>query len=102
MLLAGSGNPETSTDGMIFNVLMLVFYALVTWQISAGRIWARLMYAFLVAFEFALLAAFGLDSASDLDVLTTCLTTPVELWALYKLFRSESDAWFKSVGQAVP
>ena len=53
----GSG---ANVDSLTFNASMLLFYALVTVKISAGRNWARRAYAFLIALELALVSAFGL------------------------------------------
>ena len=82
--------------------MLLAFYVLVTIKISAGRNWARLSYAFLVALECAALAAFGLDQATDLDTVATYLTLPVEFWVLYKLFDSVADAWFAASKSGKP
>jgi hypothetical protein len=79
--------------------VVLFIYAWVTWMIGTGKNWARLTYAFLIALELALLAAFGTDNASDLEVLSTYLTTPIEIWALYKLFSPESEYWYKSLAK---
>jgi len=66
---------------VVFNVVLLPLYVLVTIKIAAGRNWARLTYAFLVALECA--------------VLVTYLTLPLELWILWRLFGAQSNAWFK-------
>ena len=84
-------------DALALNLMILFLYALVTWMVGAGKNWARTSYAVLVAMEVALLAAFGMDSASDLDLFATYLTTPLEFWALYKLYSAESEPWFKSL-----
>ncbi len=96
ILTLGGDSAQPDSDGMVLSVLILFIYALVTWMVGAGKNWARLTYAFLIALELALLAAFGMDNAADLEVLATYLTTPVEIWALYKLFCPESEPWFKS------
>ena len=36
-----------------------------------------------------------MDGTSDLDMLATYLTIPLEFWALYMLFGSDSALWFK-------
>lgn len=82
-------------DAFVLNVLLLGFYGMVTWMIGVGANWARLTYACLVALEVALIAAFGMDGTSDPDMLATYLTTPLEFWALYKLFGTDSALWFK-------
>ena len=87
---------DTNAETLVFNAMLLGFYAFVTFRIGSGNRAARLIYAFLVAAEVALLMAFGLSDASDLDVLLTYLTTPLEIWALFKLFGTDSDVWFKS------
>ena len=94
LIIANSDAADASTDGLVFNCMLLGLYVLVTVKIGAGRNWARLSYAFLVALECAALAAFGLDQASDWEAVATYLTLPLEFWVLYKLFDAIADAWF--------
>lgn len=89
------GTPA-NLDSLTFNGTMLIVYAFVTLKIAVGRNWARRSYAFLVALEFALVAAFGLSDATELEVLLTYLTLPLELWILYRLFGAEADVWFRA------
>jgi len=100
MMVASYDGSDANVDALIFNGTMLLLYALVTAKISAGRNWARRAYALLVAMELALVAAFGLSDASELEVLVTYLTLPLELWILIQLFRGEADTWFKAVSAA--
>lgn len=86
---------DSGVDSLVFNGLMLLLYVWVTVRIGQGRQWARLSYAGLVALECAIVAAFGLEQATELEALITYLTLPLELWALYKLFGADADAWFK-------
>lgn len=95
LMVANFDGTHAGGDSFIFNGLLLLLYAWVTVRIGQGRQWARLSYACLVALECAIVAAFGLEQASELETLITYLTLPLELWALYKLFGSEADAWFK-------
>jgi len=96
MVVSFDGTPANA-DALTFNGVMLLFYALVTAKIAAGRNWARHSYAFLVVMEFALVAAFGLSDASELEEVVTYMTLPLELWILYRLFNAEADAWFLCV-----
>jgi hypothetical protein len=96
VLVLGVDSGEGNTEALALNLLILSIYAMVTWMVGAGENWARTSYAVLVAMEVALLAAFGMDSASDLDLLATYLTTPLEFWALYKLYSAESEPWFNT------
>ena len=92
------GTPA-NVDSLAFNGAILLFYAFVTVKISVGRNWARRCYAFLVALEFALVAAFGLSDASELEELVTYLTLPLEIWILFRLFCAQADAWFAAMGK---
>jgi hypothetical protein len=94
MVAQYDGTPG-SDEMVVFNVVLLALYVMVTIKIAAGKNWARLTYAFLVALECAVLAAFGLDQASELEALVTYLTLPLEIWILWRLFGAQSDAWFK-------
>ena len=85
---------EASMDTLVINGQLLLVYVIVTLRISAGSHRARLVYAFLVALEVAILLAFGLSEATDLELLLTYLTLPLEAWILVKLFGAESDKWF--------
>lgn len=85
---------EATVDSIIINGLFLLVCVIVTLKISAGSNFARLFYAFLVALEVAVLMAFGLADANDLEQLLTYLTLPLEAWILVKLFGTESDQWF--------
>jgi hypothetical protein len=49
---------------------------------------------FLVALEVAILMAFGLTEAKELELLMTYLTLLLEAWILVKLFGTQSDQWF--------
>jgi hypothetical protein len=96
-MLASFDGVSNQVDALTFNAMMLTLYGLVTFKIASGRDWARRVYAVLVAMELALLAAFGVGEASELEVLVTYLTLPLEIWILFKLYSAESDAWFKAV-----
>jgi hypothetical protein len=86
---------NANADALVFNFAILCFYALVNFMIARRRHWARLVYSVLIALEVALLLAFGLEDASDLDVLVTCFTFPLEVWSLVLLFGASADQWFK-------
>jgi len=94
MMAVGFDGTPANADALTFNGVMLLFYAVVTAKIAAGRNWARHSYAFLVVTELALVAAFGLSDASELEELVTYTTLPLELWILYRLFNAQADAWF--------
>jgi hypothetical protein len=100
MMVASYDGSDANVDALTFNGTMLLFYALVTVKISIGRNWARRAYAFLIAMELALVAAFGLSDATELEVLVTYLTLPLELWVLVQLFGLQADLWFKAIGRA--
>jgi hypothetical protein len=85
---------QASVDSLFVNGLFLLVYAIVTVRISAGRNRARLLYAFLVAIEVAMLMAFGLSEASELEIVLTYFSLPLEAWILIRLFGSESEKWF--------
>jgi hypothetical protein len=88
------GNDGLTGDTLLFNGVMLAVYGVVNLMIASGRNWARIVYSVLVACEVALLLAFGLDDASDLDVLVTAFTLPLEAWSLIMLFGASADKWF--------
>ena len=93
-MVANYDGSDASVNTLLVNAIFLLIYVVVTAKVGVGCHWARPAYAVLIAMEFALLAAFGLDQGSELDVLATYLTMPLELWILFKLFGAESDAWF--------
>ena len=70
-MVANYDGTAANLDSLTFNGTMLIFYAFVTLKIAVGRNWARRSYAFLVAMEFALVAAYGLSDATELEVLLT-------------------------------
>jgi hypothetical protein len=86
---------DTGSDAMIFNSLLLVINAFVVINIASRKNWSRIVYAFLVALDVALILAFGLDEATDLDILVTYLLVALECWALVHLYGAEADSWFK-------
>jgi hypothetical protein len=90
---------EGSTGAMATDVLLLnsassVFYGLIANRISAGNNFARHVYAILAAVEVAALFAFGLDSATELETASACISPPIEAWVMFMLFRAESTPWF--------
>ena len=93
-MVASYDGTVANTESLTFNGVMLLLYAFATVQISIGKNWARRFYAFLIAMEFALVAAFGLSDASELEVVVTYLTLPLELWILFRLFGADADEWF--------
>jgi hypothetical protein len=93
-LMTVFGSESGDGAGLIFNFVLLLVYAAVAHRISSRSNWARLAYAFLVALEVAALLAFGLGEASELEVLVTYLTLPLEAWILFNLFSSAGDKWF--------
>jgi hypothetical protein len=96
-MIASYDGTSANTQSLAFNGVMLMLYAFVTVKMSNGKNWARRSYAFLIAMEFSLVAAFGLSDASELEVLVTYLTLPLELWILYRLFGTEADGWFRNL-----
>jgi hypothetical protein len=44
--------------------------------------------------EVAALFAFGLDSATELETASACISPPIEAWVMFMLFRAESTPWF--------
>ena len=99
LIFSNWDDSDGSTENLIFSALILLFYAMVTWKVGAGKHWARLTWAGFVALELALLAAYGMEKAGDFEVLVTYITTPFEIWALYKLFTPESDRWFRPLSK---
>jgi hypothetical protein len=93
-LMTVFGSESGDGAGLVFNFALLLVYAAVAHRISSRSNWARLTYAFLVALEFAALLAFGMGEASELEVLITYLTLPLEAWILFNLFSAASDQWF--------
>lgn len=100
MMLAAYDGTAANADSLTFNGIMLMLYAFVTIKIGAGRKWARLAYAILIAAELAMVAAFDLSDATELEMWVTYLTLPLEIWILYKLYCADGDAWFASVPAA--
>ena len=88
------GNDGLTADTLLFNGAVLAVYAVVNIKIAGRNNWARLAYSVLVACEVSLLLAFGLEGASDLDVLVTSFTLPLEAWSLVMLFGASADKWF--------
>ena len=86
---------DASSDAFVFNTILLLFNGFVAIRIAGGKNWARLAYSVLVDADVALILAFGLDVASDLEVLVTYLSVALEGWSLIKLFGSEAKPWFK-------
>jgi hypothetical protein len=97
MMVASYDGSDANADSLTFNGIILLFYVLVTVKISGGNNWARRAYAFLIAMELALVAAFGLNEATDMETLLTYLTLPLEIWILIQLFGAEADAWFQAI-----
>ena len=97
MMVAGYDGTTANAQSLTFNGVMLMFYALVTIKISGGVNWARHCYALLVVMELALVAAWGLSDASELEEWVTYLTLPLELWIVFKMFGSDGDAWFRAM-----
>jgi hypothetical protein len=95
LIISNFDGTDAGADSLISNGLFLLFYFSVTVKVGQGRQWARWTYACLVALECAILAAFGLEQASDLESLMTYLTLPVEILALYWLFGAQADDWFR-------
>jgi hypothetical protein len=85
---------DTGIDAMVLNSLLLVINAFVVIKITARKNWSRMVYAFLVALDVALILAFGLDEVTDLDILVTYVLLALECWALVNLFGAEADRWF--------
>ena len=85
---------DTGIDAMVLNSLLLVINAFVVIKITARKNWSRIVYAFLVALDVALILAFGLDEVTDLDILVTYVLLALECWALVNLFGAEADRWF--------
>jgi hypothetical protein len=85
---------DTGIDAMVLNSLLLVINAFVVIKITARKNWSRMVYAFLVALDVALILAFGLDEVTDLDILVTYILLALECWALVNLFGAEADRWF--------
>ena len=102
MMFASYDGSSANIDALTFNGFMLMLYGLVTVKISVGRNWARLVYAILIASELAMVAAFDLSDASELEMWVTYLTLPFEIWILYKLYGAEADAWFLPVKDTAP
>jgi len=85
---------DASSDAMAINDILLVFNGFVAIKIAGCKNWARLVFAVLVALDVALILAFGLDEATDLEVLVTYLSVALEGRALLNLFSGEADQWF--------
>jgi len=94
-LLMAVDYDDASSDALAFNTIVLVFNGFVAIKIAGGKNWARLAYSVLVAVDVAMILAFGLDVASDLEVLVTYLSVALEGWSLIKLFGAEAEPWFK-------
>jgi len=97
MMLASYDGTAANSDSLTFNGIMLILYAFVTIKIGVGRNWARLAYAILIAAELAMVAAFDLSDATELEMWVTYFTLPLETWILYKLYCANGDTWFASV-----
>jgi hypothetical protein len=98
MTAISSENPESASAMAGGAVISLAVYGLLCINISRGRNWARNVYAVLMAAEVAALLAFDSAGVSDLETVVSYLMVPFEGWILFRLFGSESDGWFKSIG----
>lgn len=99
-LLMAVNYDDTGNEAVVFNTLLLVVNGCVASQIAGGKNWARMAYSVLVAMDLALILAFGLDGASDLEAVVAGLTMAMEGWILFRLFDAKADHWFKSTGPA--
>ena len=95
LMISNFDGTDAGVDSLVSNGMLLLFYFWVTVKVGQGRQWARWTFACLVALECAILAAYGLDQASDLESLMTYLTLPVEILAMYWLFGAQADDWFR-------
>jgi hypothetical protein len=44
--------------------------------------------------EVAALLAFGLDGATELEAAVAYISSPIEAWVMFMLFRAENTPWF--------
>jgi hypothetical protein len=66
----------------------------VPYKISAGRNWARYVYAILIVLSIALMLGGETMGITKLALIMSYLTLPLQAWIIYCLFRSNSGAWF--------
>jgi hypothetical protein len=86
---------DTSSDALVFNMVVMVFNGVVAVNIAGCKNWARVAYSVLVALDVALILALGLDQASDLEAIVSYLSLAIEIWILIMLFGAEADLWFR-------
>lgn len=87
---------DASSEAIALNTILLAFSGFVTIKIAEGKNWARIAYSALVALDIALIFAFGMDEATDLEAYVSVILLAIEGWILIRLFNAEADQWFKS------
>ena len=75
-----------------FAGFILACTLLVSLQIVTGREWARIAYLLLLVLSYALLAM-DESGLTALDQWGVCLTAPVDLFVLVRLFNAHSTHW---------
>lgn len=84
---------------LYISLLVLLLFAIVPAKVGQGREWARVVV--LVASLFGWVSyPFMLDEFTMVEHLFMAVDSAITLLALYWLFRSDSNAWFKAMSSA--
>jgi hypothetical protein len=85
-------------DGMDWHALLFTSFiissaVIVYLQVATARVWARTAYLLLLVLSYSLMV---LDDSglTRLDVISFCLTVPIDVFVTVRLFAARSTAWF--------
>ena len=78
---------------LLFSSFIVSSAVIVYLQVATARVWARTAYLLLLVLSYSLMA---LDDSglTRLDVISFCLTAPIDVFVASRLFMSASTRWF--------
>lgn len=91
----------STTQFILITIASLVVISLIKYwfirMIGGGRNWARIVYLILVILGLLTMASHihSLVNQGTLYMISSILTTVIDLCAIFLLFTSESNAWFR-------
>jgi len=88
--LLGHLTPEAFLGTLVLYMALTVL----PYKISQGRNWARYTYTVLNVFATAMLVAGESAGATQIELVWSWVTLPLEAWIVYSLFTRESNEWF--------
>jgi hypothetical protein len=77
-----------------FALLMYGLMCMFPYKINNRSNAARYVYAVLVAITILMMAGGGWKDVPTLDIIVSVVSTPIELFIIYRLFQPEAAAWF--------